>query len=107
MGLVDMSYEELKGRWPWRPIHGCPGRFLLSPDTFSGPPEQLLADAGPSFEARSEFAADPVHVIRMSEGGLISYRKADGRFVHTLNTEEGLERKLAQLAIDPPGGRDR
>jgi hypothetical protein len=105
-----MSYEDLKGRWPWRPIHGCPGRLVLSPEAFSGSPEQLLGGACRTIEAQSDFADDPVHLTPLgegwSEGGLISYRKSDGRFVHTLNTGEGFARKLAQLAIDPLGDQD-
>jgi hypothetical protein len=42
---------------------------------------------------------DPVLVARFADGGLISYRRADGTYVHTLNTREGLERKLAQLGL--------
>lgn len=30
----------------------------------------------------------------------MSYRHRDGSFTHTLNTDEGLARKLAQLGID-------
>ncbi len=97
-----MSYEDLLGRWPWRPIPGCPGRYVLSPDAFSGRPGQLSAEITKTVEVRSHLAPDPIHVVRFAEGGLISYRQADGRFVHTLNTTEGFERKLAQLGIDFP-----
>jgi hypothetical protein len=50
-------------------------------------------------EHRVAGARDPVLVARFAEGGLISYRRADGTYVHTLNTRDGLERKLAQLGI--------
>jgi hypothetical protein len=30
-------------------------------------------------------------------GGIISYVKDDGKFIHTLNTKEGFGRKLDQL----------
>ncbi len=37
----------------------------------------------------------------LDDGAILSYRKSDGRYVHTLNTFEGLARKLAQLeAVD-------
>ena len=51
-------------------------------------------------EYRSPHAADAVSVAVIEGGGLISYRKADGRFIHTLNTPEGFRRKLEQLEID-------
>ncbi len=44
-------------------------------------------------------AQDPVIVTPFEDGGLISYRKAHGLFLHTLNTREGFERKLRQLGI--------
>jgi len=47
-------------------------------------------------------ARDPVIVAAFEDGGLISYRQADGRFLHTLNTREGFERKLDQLGIREP-----
>ncbi|MDQ3746427.1 MAG: hypothetical protein M3444_18800 [Acidobacteriota bacterium] len=51
-------------------------------------------------EFRVEGARDPVVAGRFEGGGLISYRKGGGTYLHTLNTEEGFERKLAQLGIE-------
>jgi hypothetical protein len=45
-------------------------------------------------------AKDPVVVAVFVDGGLISYRKLNGTYVHTLNTRDGLERKLQQLGIE-------
>ncbi len=47
----------------------------------------------------SEAAKDRVLVVPLEDGGLISYARADGRMVHTLNTAEGFGRKLSQLRI--------
>ena len=47
----------------------------------------------------SPMARDPVIVTPFEDGGLISYRKPDSLFLHTLNTREGFERKLAQLRL--------
>jgi hypothetical protein len=38
--------------------------------------------------------------VRCADGGLISYARSDGSFVHTLATPEGFARKLAALGID-------
>jgi hypothetical protein len=46
-------------------------------------------------------AKDVVLVVSLDRGGMISYKRDDGSFLHTLNTEEGFERKLRQLGIDP------
>ena len=62
-------------------------------------PESLAPDAALT-EHRVAAAPDPIIVIRFADGGLISYRKSDGTYVHTLNTHDGLHRKLAQLGIE-------
>jgi hypothetical protein len=53
-------------------------------------------------EYRSPVAADPVSVVSIDDGGLISYKKPDGSYLHTLNTTEGFHRKLRQLGITYP-----
>ena len=95
-----LSFEDLFSRWDWRPIPGCPGRYLLSPGVFSGEPRRLLNETCAVRELQSPKAPDPVSVAAIDGGGLISYRKPDGRFIHTLNTPEGLKRKLHQLEIE-------
>jgi hypothetical protein len=61
-------------------------------------PEELVPGAIGS-EHLCVAARDPVIVTPFEDGGLISYRKADGLFLHTLNTREGLERKSRELGI--------
>ena len=45
-------------------------------------------------------ARDAILVAKFAGGGLISYLRSDRTSVHTLNTLEGLARKLRQLGID-------
>ena len=96
-----MTFDELMAKWPFRPIRNCPGRYVLPPAEFGGPPERLL---GPGFETRefqARAARDTVIVAAFPDGGgLISYRGTDGTHVHTLNTPEGFERKLQDLEIE-------
>jgi hypothetical protein len=42
-----------------------------------------------------------VVIVQLADGGLISYRKPDGRYLHTLATPEAFERKLGQLRCEP------
>jgi hypothetical protein len=65
----------------------------------ASPPEDVAPGAHGGAEHASVSARDPVIVTPLDDGGLISYRKPDGMFLHTLNTREGLERKLRQLGI--------
>lgn len=95
-----MTFDEIMARWPWRPIPNCPGRFVLSPGRNSVAPSGIVsAPIGDITEHVIPATPDPVIVTEFEDGGLISYRKPDGSFIHTLNTTEGLDRKLRQLGI--------
>jgi hypothetical protein len=94
-----MTFDELLIERNWKPIRNCPGRFLLvgvrpdlTPEAVVGPAEELL-------EFHVEAARDRVVVARLDEGGLISYKRADGTYLHTLNSAEGFSRKILQLGI--------
>jgi hypothetical protein len=93
------KFSDLIDRWAWRPIPNCPGRYVLGTGPVATPPDEIVPGAGAGSEHVTAAARDPVIVTPFDDGGLISYRKADGGFLHTLNTREGFERKLRQLAI--------
>ena len=63
-------------------------------------PEEIVGEAVDVGVYRVDAARDIVLVVRLDQGGLISYKKQDGSFIHTLNTPEGFQRKLRQLGID-------
>ena len=96
---MKTTFQELWCRWPWRPIRNCPGRFIL-PWTEQPISFEVLLDYSCAPQASSSpVAKDPVFVVLLEDGGLISYRQTDGRLIHTLNTQEGFSRKLQQLEI--------
>jgi hypothetical protein len=100
---MGSTFDQLLERWPWRAIPNCPGRFTLSGRITGLTPDGVAGAALQSFEFRVQSARDAVVVTPLGDGsGLISYRRADGSYVHTLNTGEGLERKLRDLAIELP-----
>ncbi|HMF58003.1 MAG TPA: hypothetical protein VK619_16790 [Pyrinomonadaceae bacterium] len=92
-------FDELWENWDWRPIRNCPGRFVLSGAKHDLSPEQLLGEGIKVTEYRVAAAKDLVMVAALYKGGLISYKRPDGSFLHTLNTPEGFQRKLQQLGI--------
>lgn len=100
MIAVDLriTFAELFEAHPWRPIRGCPGRSVWASTT---PPEELLrlTERVGIPRQHSEAAPDPVIIAAIDGGGLISFEKSDGQFVHTLNTPEGFTRKLNQLGL--------
>lgn len=63
-------------------------------------PAELVSRQVPVTEHMVTTARDPVVVAVFADGGLISYRKPNGTYLHTLNSSEGFERKLQQLGID-------
>ena len=95
-----MTFDEVMGKGRWTAIRDCPGRYALRgvpPDLGLG---GLLGEGPAPREFRSAKARDRVCVVPLEDGGLISYRREDGSWLHTLNTAEGFRRKLAQLEID-------
>jgi hypothetical protein len=94
-----MTFDRVAARGDWKPIPNCPGRFVLAGGPTARSPIELLGTDALLSEHRVPAARDLVIVAPLDRGGLISYQRANGMFVHTLNTPEGFARKLAQLAI--------
>jgi hypothetical protein len=95
-----ITFDEVMAMWSWKPIHGCPGRYILNATAADLLPEDLL---GPDVEMSTfqvPAARDTVVVVRLDGGGLISYRRSDEVYLHTLNNTEGFERKLSALGIE-------
>lgn len=99
MPLAEVTFEELRARFPWRPMQGCPGRYLLAGGPVASPPGDLFGDLG-FREARSAQAPDCVLVAAVRGGGIISYAKKNGTFVHTLGDGVGFARKLHALGLE-------
>src|SRR4051812_30262536 len=97
-----MSFDDLMNSRQWRPIRNCPGRFVLVDGGLSMSPAEILGPGVEISEFRVDAAKDIVLVASLDRGGMISYKRADGSFLHTLNTEEGFARKLRQLGIAWP-----
>jgi len=94
-----MTFDSVKKLGEWRPIRNCPGRFVLH----GAPPTRGITDLlGEDVIVRrfhSPGARDVVVVARLSDGGVISYQRPSGTWLHTLNTKEGFRRKLEQLEV--------
>ncbi len=92
--------EDLLAELVWKPIRGCPGRLVH--DGLSDRSVEDLAGLATPLPARNTpVAPDPVVIVQLPDGGIISYRKADGRYLHTLATPEAFLRKLRQLGCEP------
>jgi hypothetical protein len=92
--------EQLLAELSWKPIRGCPRRLVH--DGLSERSVQELAGLVVPPPIRSSVVArDPVVIAQLPDGGLISYCKPDGLFLHTLATPEAFLRKLRQLGWEP------
>ncbi|HWN98294.1 MAG TPA: hypothetical protein VNS63_03385 [Blastocatellia bacterium] len=97
--MSNVSLEQIAGAWDWQPIRNCPGRYALRGAVHLTVQEIAGCEIEVS-EFQSAVARDTVLVAELAGGGLISYRRADGSLLHTLNTTEGFGRKLKQLGIE-------
>ena len=89
------TFATLRCRFDWADIPNCPGRSrLVQP---SDELDSLVQRHGRRLE--SALARDPFWVLYLpDQGALLSYERARG-FLHTLNTPDGIERKLLQLNV--------
>jgi hypothetical protein len=94
-----ITFNQLANRWELRPIRNCPGRFIIHTAAAELTPRELLGSEAAVETFKVSAARDTVLVAPLEGGGLISYRRPDGRHLHTLNTDEGFERKLLDLGI--------
>jgi hypothetical protein len=99
MPLDQVTFEELLARFNWRPMRGCPGRYLLAGGPVASPPGDLFGDLG-FREERSAQAPDRMFVAVVRSGGIISYARGNGTFVHTLADGAGFARKLVALGLE-------
>jgi hypothetical protein len=94
-----VTFDILAAQREWKPIHNCPGRYRLAGAPSDEAVEVLVGTGYTVSRFRVEGARDEVLVVRLDKGGVISYARPDGKYVHTLNDPEGFTRKLAQLGI--------
>ncbi|CAK0857164.1 unnamed protein product [Prorocentrum cordatum] len=105
VGDGGVALEQLWASLPWREIRNCPGRYTTSDRAARA--EDLVALLGRCGFAvgRAPLVArlpgkDPMALFRLpGGGGLLTYCRPEGFFVHTLNTESGLARKVDALGL--------
>ena len=94
------SFDQLLACYDWQPIPNCPGRYTATGLNRSINLSELVGDKVTETSHHSPKARDEVIVLKISGGGIISYRRRDGSYLHTLNTDDGFRRKLQDLGID-------
>lgn len=92
--------EQLLTDASWKPIPGCPGR-LVHDGLSARSVEDLVGSATALPTRTSAVARDPIVIALLTDGGVISYCKPEGMYLHTLATPEAFVRKLRQLGFEP------
>ena len=100
------TFDDIYERYNWRPIRDCPGRYVLRDASKELTVEQVMGVEVSVREFRVDGTPDVVLVAKFPGGGLISFRKPTGVIVHTLNTPDGLARRLARFGIELDGGEE-
>jgi hypothetical protein len=85
--------------YAWRPMPHCPGRFLRAHPRVDRTLDAWLTAHPRARRHVTPRAPDPVWVLPLDGGGLVSYEKPDGTFLHTLGDADGFERKLDTLGL--------
>ena len=93
------SFQQLYDAYDWREIANCPGRYIARGLGEHISIEELAGSAHQVKTFQTQKARDTVLVLKIEGGGIISYLRADGTRLHTLNTESGFQRKLTDLGI--------
>lgn len=94
------TVDELLSERDWKPIPHCRGRYTLAEQKPDLTVADLLGEECRPVEIPTVMARDRVLVVGLEDGGMISYRRSNGQYVHTLNTRDGFWRKLKDLGID-------
>ena len=101
----------VREHWTWKMIPNCPGRYVvkknqhitkLNLDELLAASLETIQDKNIEiYHTQSPKILDAVHVAVFPNegGGIITYCKSTGEFVHTLNTQSGLARKLTGLEL--------
>ena len=95
-----MTFDDVMKMGLWIPIRDCPGRYTLHEVSPTLGIVDLLGVDASIQKAHSLKARDTIWIACIEDGGVISYSRPDGSWLHTLNTKEGFERKLKQLEIE-------
>jgi hypothetical protein len=91
--------------WKWTEIKNCPGRYVTKSnvDAQVVSPQELCNSLAVRHLPLIHCSADRLDQIAVvhfdSGGGIITYIKPNGTFVHTLNTESGYVRKMRALGF--------
>jgi hypothetical protein len=105
IGDGGYTLQKLWELWVWSEIKNCPGRYVTKKNIVSQgmTPEQVLdclhlSGSPQTFDVENN--RDKISVVWFFDGGgLITYLKGEGQYVHTFNTESGFQRKTKALGI--------
>jgi hypothetical protein len=95
-----MTFLSMLIKGDWKPIPNCPGRYVLRGVSPNLSISELFGQNITIYQFNTPLAKDPVFVACIEGGGMISYLRSGGKWVHTLCNDDGFKRKLQQIKIN-------
>ena len=102
MNVSPSTFSDVWAKGKCVPIPNCPGRYKLVLAENNLSLAGLIGTGSAISEYHVPAARDAVLIAKLVDGGMISYRRLDGTYLHTLNTVSGFIRKLTQLGLAKP-----
>lgn len=97
---MELDFITLKQAYAWKKIRGSADRLVFTKENGDMDPNQIVAGRAKVRRFDDTTARDLVYVAKIKDGGLISFMRKDGSYIHTLNTQETFDEKLAELGIN-------
>jgi len=93
------SIHQLLLRYNCREIENCPGRYIVKNVSNNLSLSELLSEDVEISYHKTPRARDRVAIVELEDGGVISYIRANGTILHTLNNKSGFSRKIHDLEL--------
>lgn len=93
------SINQLLLQYDCKEIANCPGRYIVKniPENLSV--NELMSENVKVSVHDSPKAKDKVAILILEDGGIISYIRANGTLLHTINNKSGFYRKIQDLEL--------
>lgn len=101
---TPLTFFDLMDRHPWQLMDGETNRWTLGKQGLETPIEALIGPNPESFPHYHCFERpnnENIHLLIWPEGGLLSYHRHNGQFLHTLATKVTYRQLVAGLNLVP------
>jgi hypothetical protein len=101
-----MNSKQLMGKYRWVQFTRETNRWHLEQKWSALTVEELFGEDVSVIRHHSAGASMVLFIVRLEDGGVISYQSENGQYLHTLNTLTTFKRKIWDLGLWTPGQQD-